>query len=218
MIDLKLRDKFGEKIDRLSAIKKQMADLKEEKDLIEASILEKCTADLENTKYKTVHYHGEDADLTATTAETIKVTYDAFLPYVFGKAYKDAVSESVSHNLTAAAKRMLIGMWKGNYIRQIVRQVIDQMTGVSYNEKKELYKRCKGINYDKDVANIQKFTSLSEQDAKEYAYMMAEAEIWQEFSSLLNLNGITEESEIQELIQKIQAAFVVEDSTKISIT
>ena len=218
MAELKLRDRFRESIDRLAAIKEQMAELTAEKEKIEAGILEKCSTDLENTKYKTIHYSGEAAELTATTAETIKVTYDAFLPFVFGKAYKSAVTEKTTLTLSTAAKRMLIGIWKGDYIRMTVHEVIEQMEGVTYTEKKELHKKCRGINYDKDVANILKFTSLSEQDAKEYAYMISEAEIWQEFSSLLNLNDITEEAGIQELIQKIQAAFVVEDSTKISLS
>ena len=218
MTELKLRDRFRESIDRLAAIKDQIAELTAEKEKIEAGILEKCTADLENTKYKTIHYSGEAAELTATTAETIKVTYDAFLPFVFGKAYNSAVTEKTTFTLSAAAKRMLIGIWKGDYIRMTVHEVIEQVEGVTYAEKKELHKKCRGINYDKDVASILKFTSLSEQDAKEYAYMISEAEIWQEFSSLLNLNGITEEVDIQELIQKIQAAFVVEDSTKISLS
>ena len=218
MVDLKLRDKFSESIDRLASIKEKIAELTAEKDKIEASIIEKCTADLENTKYKTIHYSSEASELTATTAETIKVTYDAFLPFVFGKAYKSAVTEKTTFTLSAAAKRMLIGIWKGDYIRMTIREVIEQIEGVTYSEKKELHKKCRGINYDKDVASILKFTSLSEQDAKEYAYMISEAEIWQEFSSLLNLNGITEEADIQALIQKIQAAFVVEDSTKISLS
>ena len=148
MNELKLRDKFRESIDRLAEIKDQIADLTAEKDTIEADILEKCTSDLENTKYKTIHYSGEEAELTATTAETIKVTYDAFLPFVFGKAYKSAVTEKTTFNLSAAAKRMLIGIWKGNYIRMTVREVIDQMKDVTYTEKKELHKKCRGINYD----------------------------------------------------------------------
>ena len=218
MTELKLRDRFRENIDRLSAIKSKIEELTAEKDTIEAAIMERCTSDLENTKYKTIRYSGDVAELTAITAESIKVTYDAFLPFIFGKAYKSAVTEKTSFSLSAAAKRMLIGIWKGNYIRSTVREVIEQMQGVSCTERKELLKKCRGINYDKDVANILKFTGLSEQDAKEYAYLIAEAEIWQEFSSLLNLNGITEEDDIQKLIQKIQAAFVVEDSTKISLS
>ena len=218
MVELKLRDTFRENIDKLAAIKSKIEELTAEKDSLEATIMEKCTADLENTKYKTVHYSGTTAELTATTAESIKVTYDAFLPFIFGKAYGNAVTEKKSFNLSAPAKRMLIGIWKGNYIRMTVHDVIDQMDGVTSQSVKELRKKCKGINYDKDVANILRFSELSEQEAKEYAYLMAEAEIWQEFSSLLNLNGITAEEEIQELIQRIQAAFVVEDSTKISIS
>lgn len=55
------------------------------------------------------------------------------------------------------------------------------MNGVSDDERKQLVKKCKGINYDKDVNNILKFTNISEDDAREYAYLISEAAVWQDF-------------------------------------
>lgn len=205
-------------IDELAAIKADMGKLKERKDKLEAEIIKHCSADLENTKYKSIRYEGDVFDLTAVTAESLKVIYNSFLPTIFGKAYEDAVTEKTDYTLSAPAKRMLIGLYKGNFIRATVKEVIDQMAGVTDDERKQLLKKCKGINYDKDVENIRKFTDLSEEDAKEYAYLIAEAAVWQDFCNLLTLNGISDETQINDILMKIQSAFVVEDSTKISLS
>ena len=205
-------------LDELAAIKADMGKLKERKDKLEAEIIKQCSADLENTKYKSIRYEGDVFDLTAVTAESLKVIYNSFLPTIFGKAYKDAVTEKTDYTLSAPAKRMLIGLYKGNFIRATVKEVIDQMAGVTDDERKQLLKKCKGINYDNDVDNIRKFTELSEDDAKEYAYLIAEAAVWQDFCNLLTLNGITDEAQIKDILTKIQSAFVVEDSTKISLS
>lgn len=205
-------------IDELAAIKADMGKLKERKDKLEAEIIKQCSADLENTKYKSIRYEGDVFDLTAVTAESLKVIYNSFLPTIFGKAYEDAVTEKTDYTLSAPAKRMLIGLYKGNFIRATVKEVVDQMAGITDDERKQLLKKCKGINYDKDVENIRKFTELSEEDAKEYAYLIAEAAVWQDFCNLLNLNGISDETQIKDILMKIQSAFVVEDSTKISLS
>lgn len=205
-------------IDELAAIKADMGKLKERKDKLEAEIIKQCSADLENTKYKSIRYEGDVFDLTAVTAESLKVIYNSFLPTIFGKAYDDAVTEKTDYTLSAPAKRMLIGLYKGNFIRATVKEVVDQMAGVTDDERKQLLKKCKGINYDKDVENIRKFTDLSEEDAREYAYLIAEAAVWQDFCNLLTLNGIADEAQINDILMKIQSAFVVEDSTKISLS
>ena len=206
------------KIDELAKIKADMAKLKERKDKIEAEIIMQCSTDLENTKYKSVHYEGSDNELTAINSESLKVTYSSFLPIVFGKSYGDAVTETTTYKLSASASRMIIGLWKGNYVRAKISDVIDQMQGVDEDERKQLLKKCKGINFDKDVANILKFTSLSEADAKDYAYLIAEAAVWQDFCNLLNFNQVKDEAVIDDILLKIQSAFVVEDGTKISLS
>lgn len=205
-------------IDELAAIKADMGKLKERKDKLEAEIIKQCSVDLENTKYKSIRYEGDVFDLTAVTAESIKVIYNSFLPMIFGKAYEDAVTEKTEYSLSASAKRMLIGLYKGNFIRTTVKEVIDQMAGITDEERKQLVKKCKGINYDKDVDNILKFTDLTEEDSKEYAYLIAEAAVWQDFCNLLTINGIDDEIQVNDILMKIQSAFVVEDSTKISLS
>lgn len=205
------------KIDRLAEIKQQQDVLKAEKDKLEAEIIKACEKDLEDTKNKSIQYNGSSASLKAVNAETLKITYDVFLPIIFGKAYKNAVTEKTTYTLSKPATRMLIGLWKGEYFRTTVHDVIGEMGGVSDAERKQLIKKCKGLNFESDVKNILKFTELSKDDAQMYAYLIYEAAVWENFSNILALNGVEQESLVQDILTKIRSAFVVEETTKISL-
>lgn len=207
------------KIDRLAEINDEMSKLKNEKSKLEADIIKKCSADLANTKLKSQKYESKSAELTATNAESLKITYTSFLPFIFGKAYPDAITESKSYKVSAAATRMIIGIWQGNYVENTVADVIEQMN-LDSESSKQLLKKCKGKNYQKDIANIQKFTDMSYEDAAEWAYLMTEAEIWQSFTNMLQMNDIdvSDKALVNDIINKIRAAFVVEETTKIAVS
>lgn len=211
-----MNEKMINQIDRLAEIKTEMETLKSEKEQLEAEIIKQGAKDLENTKFKSVYYAAASAGVRATNAETLKITYPSFLPFVFDKAYGDAVKENKTYKLSAPATRMIVGLWKGDFIKADINDVINSMP-VDYNSKEQLIRKIKGINYDKDVQNILKFTNLTDDDAREYAYMAAEAAVWQDFCNLLTLNGITTDNEIDDILNKIRSAFVVEDTTKIQL-
>lgn len=208
-----------QKIDRLAEIKAEQEKLKQEQNIIEAELLKTAEGDLANTKYKSIVYNGAKAKLTASTAESVKVTYEAFLPFIFGKAYGELCKTKSSVELTAPAKRLIAGMWKGEYIRSTVAEVIKSMELDSKTEKL-VAKKCKGVNFEKDKKNLIAFAGMSEEQANENAYLLMEAAIWQQFTVLLELNGISKDvgdTHLSELLQKIQAAFVVEETPKISV-
>ncbi len=210
---------IAQKIDRLAEIKAEKEKLKQEKDVIEAELMKTATDDLANTKYKSVTYHAEKAKLTATTAESVKVTYEAFLPLVFGKAYSECCKTKSSVELTAPAKRLIAGIWKDEYIRSTVDEVIKSM-GLDSKTEKLVAKKCKGINFDKDKLNLITVAGMTEEQANENAYLLMEAAVWQQFTVLLELNDISKDAgntQLSELLQKIQAAFVVEETPKISV-
>lgn len=207
---------IAEKIDRLAEIKAETDKLKQEKDCIEAELLKVAEEDLANTKYKSITYNGTKANLKATTAETVKVTYEAFLPFVFGKAYGELCKTKSSVELTAPAKRLVAGLWQGNYVRSTVADVIKSMS-LEPTTEKLVIKKCKGINFDKDKQNLMTITGMPETLANENAYLLTEAAVWQQFNTLLELNGVSEQNEIDDLLQKIQAAFVVDETPKISV-
>lgn len=82
MTDLK------KQIDELAGIKADMSKLKARKDKLEAEIIMQCSEDLENTKYKSVHYAGTESELTAVTSESLKITYNSFCSQFLAKRTK----------------------------------------------------------------------------------------------------------------------------------
>lgn len=208
------------KIDRLAAIKKQQDALKKEKDKIEAEIIIACETDLDSTKYKSVTYSGSSAEVKVVNAESLKLIYNAhaFLPDIFGKAYDAIVTEKKDYTISSTAARMLTAIRKGDYTKATVAEVVGQIGGITDDERKQLLKKCKGKNYEKDVESILKFTSLSKNDALDYAFLIYEAAAWEEFCRLMQLNGVADEEAADEIISKINAAFIVDDSTKLQLT
>lgn len=208
------------KIDRLAAIKKQQDALKKEKERLEAEIIITCESDLDSTKYKSVTYSGSDAEIKVVNAESLKVIYNAhaYLPEIFGKAYDAIVTEKKDYSISSSAARMLTAIRKGDYTKATIAEVISQINGITDEERKQLLKKCKGRNYDKDVENILKFTSLSKIDALDYAFLIYEAAVWEEFCRLMQLNGAADEEAADKIIAKINAAFIVDDSTKLQLT
>lgn len=112
------------KIDRMVEIKRQQEQLKREWVDLEAFFLAQGGADLADTKRKTVSYVGDHAKVTATMAESFKVTWPAYLKQIFGEAYRDAVTEDINYKLSAPAKRMLTGLWTHNFTESTVADVI----------------------------------------------------------------------------------------------
>lgn len=204
-------------IDRLAAVKKEIAALNLEKERLESEIILSCTQDLENTKFKTVTYESDEGNrVTATLAETLKVICPSLLKSIFGAAYNDMVKEETKYTLTTVAKRMLTGIWTGSYVRQTVDEVLKQLP-VDEATGRKLSKKLKGANFANDKKNLINIGGLSEQDASEYAYLLNEAAVWQAYITLLELNGITESAEIEKITKLIDTAMIVEESPKISL-
>lgn len=204
-------------IDQLTTIKSKITELTAEKDRLEGEIILASREDLENTKYKTVTYSSEKGNkVTATLAESLKLTYPSLLRKIFGLAYEDAVKEETKYTLTASAKRMLTKVWTGSYVKQSLNDAIAQLP-VDDTTRKKLAKKLKGANFETDKKNLMNIGGLSEQEASEYAYLISEAAAWQSYSTLLELNGITSESDIAEITKLIDTAMIVDESAKISV-
>lgn len=206
------------KIDRLAEIKWESEQLKAEKDVIEAELLKSAESDLANTKYKSVSYAGTHSSVTATVADSVKITYASFLPAIFGKAYGDLTKTTTKVELTDPAKRLIAGIWTGNYDnRSTVDEVIKAMC-LDDKTEKLVRRKCKGINYSKDVTNLKAIAGYDDAQAQEYAYMLMEAAVWQQFKTLLEVNGVMTDEAVSDILDKIQAAFIVEQTPKISLT
>ncbi|MEE0858304.1 MAG: hypothetical protein U0M12_02415 [Acutalibacteraceae bacterium] len=211
------QDNIAKKIDRLACLKDEITTLKQEADIIEADLLKTVQEDLANTKYKSVKYEGTDSKLQATVSESVKITLESLLPQIFGTVYNDMVKVTTKSELTAPAKRLIAGIWQGNFVADTtVDEVISSMH-LDNKTAKLVAKKCKGINYQKDIDNLITIANMTEPQAQEYAYLLMESAIWQQFKTICEVNKIDTQEAMDELMKKIQAAFIVEVTPKITI-
>ncbi len=208
-----------ERIRRYGEIKAKIAELKLEADMIEAEFLKDMEDDLKDSKYKSVEYSdGSGNRVTLTEADSLKIVYPSYLEHIFGTAYDDVVSTEVKYKLNAGANRMLTAIYNGEYLRGGTVGELVGTLGLDDKTEKALLKKLKGKSFDTDVKNLVKLGGLSEEDAKENAYLVSEICAWEEFMKLLKLNGKDTEQDIAEALRWVDGAVTVEQTAKIKIT
>ena len=205
---------LADKVQRYAEIKAEQEELKVEMDDIEADILKAAETDLKDTKFKTVSYADNNGNvITATNADNVKLIYPSMLKVIFGKAYPDVVKEEITYKVSAPAKRLLAAIYNGS--------VDEILKGLNLDDKSfnALRKKLKGANYDTDVKNLIKFAGIGETEAKENAYLVAEAIAWQDFKHLLLLNNRDFDDDIiKSAVDTIDSAVTVEQIPKITFT
>lgn len=205
------------KADRLVEIKSDIDKLKKEQSEIEGFFLKLSDQDLKDTKLKTVSYFGTGKNkVIATMAESLKVTYPSFLKKIFGDAYKDVITEETTYKLSASAKRMLTGLWLKNYTKSTVGEVISQLP-ISEEIKVTVAKKVRGINYETDKKNLISLCGFDEDSASDYAYLINEAAVWENFLKLMKINDKNLNEDLSEILTLIDGAVVVEETPKIKI-
>lgn len=208
-----------DKIARLVEIKKEITDLKAEADQIEADFLKQSEAELQDTKLKTVVYLDDAGNkITATMSDNLKLVYPSILKSIFGKAYKDVVTEETTYKLSAAGKRLLIALYLRNYCKDSPLSTVIENLSCDDKAKMTLKKKLKGANYITDKNNLVKFAKYSDEDASDIAYMISEVVIWEDLIKLLSLDHETVTDDVIETaLKNIDAAVVVEQTPKIAV-
>lgn len=211
---------LADKVQRYAEIKAEQEQLKAEMDDIEADILKAAETDLKDTKFKTVSYADNNGNvITATNADNVKLIYPSMLKVIFGKAYPDVVKEEITYKVSAPAKRLLAAIYNGEYIKNGSVDEILKCLNLDDKSFNALKKKLKGANYDTDVKNLIKFAGIGETEAKENAYLVAEAIAWQDFKHLLLLNNRGfDDDVIKNAVDTIDSAVTVEQIPKITFT
>lgn len=211
---------LADKVQRYAEIKAEQEELKAEMDDIEADILKAAETDLKDTKFKTVSYADNNGNvITATNADNVKLIYPSMLKVIFGKAYPDVVKEEITYKVSAPAKRLLAAIYNGEYIKNGSVDEILKCLNLDDKSFNALKKKLKGANYDTDVKNLIKFAGIGETEAKENAYLVAEAIAWQDFKHLLLLNNRDFDDDIvKSAVDTIDSAVTVEQIPKITFT
>ena len=205
-------------VDKLVSVQAKAAELKNEKELLEAELLKYFEADSEDTKKKTVRYSGSFGEVAVTMADSVKLTMPSLLREVFKKGYSDLVKEEVTYKVSEPAKRMLAAVYNRELFRDMTfAGAIDRLP-CDDKAKKSLARKLKGAKFETDVKNLVVIGGLSEDDAQDYAYMLREIRDWELFSKLMALNGITSDAAIDGAMADIDGAVVSERTPKITVT
>lgn len=207
-----------EKVKELSRIKADIAKLSDRKKELEAYFLERGGVDVADTKFKSTVYADPEsqAAVTYTEAQALSVAFPEYLKKALGEVFGDIFSVEVKTEVKPKSKdieRMLIGMYTGNYTKAAPAEVIAQLP-CGDKAKAALAKKLKGAKFETDRDNLVKLGGLSEQDASDYAYLYAEAVVWQTFRNLVEMSGADEEK----LLNSINHGVAVDSSTKIAVT
>lgn len=212
-------DEITEKVRELSAVKAQIAKLTERKKELEAYFLERGSEDVIDTKYKSRTYAdvGSQAAVTYTEAQSLEISAPNYLSEALGEnVFKDIFKEEIKREIKPQSKeieRMLIGIFTGDYIKSTPQDVISQLP-CDDKAKTALAKKLKGAKFETDRDNLMKIGGLSEEDAGDYAYMYAEAVIWQTLCRIAEMSCEDKEC----IIKSINLGVSVDSSTKIAVT
>ncbi len=212
-------DAIIEKVRELSHIKERIAELTERKKELEAFFLERGSVDVTDTKYKSHTYADGDsqAAVTYTEAQSLEITAPNYLEKALGDStFKDIFEEKITREIKPKNKeieRMLIGIFTEGFIKSSPNDVIAQLP-CDDKAKSVLAKKLKGAKFETDRDNLMKIGGLSEEDAGDYAYMFAEAVVWQTLCRVAEMSG----SDKDRIIKSINLGVSVDSSTKIAVT
>lgn len=211
-------NEYSDKVNELSEINTKITALKSKKAELEAWFLTAGNRALRDSKSMSICYQSDDGrSVTYTQAQKLTLEAPAFLKKLLGDSFPDFIEEKNEPAYkvkSAAVERMLIGLYTGNYTKISPLKVIAQLP-CSYEKQSILAKKLKGANFETDVKNLKEIGGFTEQDASDYAYLYAEAVVYDTFQKLIQVSGETENPD--EFIKALSVAVSVDDITKITI-
>lgn len=209
---------YSDKVKELSDINAQLTELKAKKAVLEAWFLTAGNEALRDSKAKSICYRSYNgSSVTYTQAQKLTLEAPAFLKNILGNAFSDFIEEKNEPTYkvkSAAVERMLIGLYTGNYTKISPSEVISQLP-CSSEQQAILSKKLKADNFETDVKNLIDIGGFTDQDASDYAYLYAEAVVYDTFRRLMELSGA--DGDPEEFIKGLTVAVSVDDTTKISI-
>lgn len=207
-----------EKVKELSAVVAEIGKLQKRQEELEAYFLEQGCADVVDTKYKSRKYVDEasQASVTYTESQTLKISAIEYLKSALNKSvYADMFAEETKTVVRPKSKeleRMLIGVFTGEFIRSMPEEVIAQIP-CDDKAKAVLTKKLKGAKFETDRDTLMTVAGLAEADASDYAYMYAEAKVWQTLMRLSEMSG----ADVEQLIKQIRLGVAVSSAAKLTI-
>ncbi len=209
---------YSEKVRELADTNADLAKLKAKKSELEAWFAVIGNEALKDSKNKSISYNdGSGSSVIYTQAQKLTLESPGYLKKLLGDVFPDFIEEKnepIYKVKSAAVERMLIGLYTGDYTKAKPSEVIAQLP-CSAEQKALLTKKLKGANFETDVKNLKEIGGFSESDASDYAYLFAEAVVYDTFFKLMKLSG--NEDNADEYIKEISVEMSVDDTTKITV-
>lgn len=209
---------YSDKVRELADVNAGLAKLKAKKSELEAWFAVIGNEALKDSKNKSISYNDDNgSSVIYTQVQKLTLESPGYLKKLLGDVFPDFIEEKNEPTYkvkSAAVERMLIGLYTGDYTKAKPSEVIAQLP-CSAEQKAVLSKKLRGANFETDVKNLKEIGGLSEQDASDYAYLFAEAVVYDTFVKLMKLSGNEDNSD--EYIKNISVAVSVDDTTKITI-
>lgn len=205
------------KVRELSKIKAEIAELTDKKKQLEAYFLERGGVDVLDTKFKSAVYADpkSQAAVTYTEAQSLTIAAPQYLKETLGAIFPDifeVVTKTEVKPKNKDIERMLIGMYTKSYTRATPEEIVAQLP-CDDKAKAALAKKLKGVKFETDRDNLMKIGGFTEQDASDYAYLYAEAVVWQTFRRIAEMSGADD----ARLLRCIDLGVSVESSTKLTV-
>lgn len=209
---------YSDKVRELADVNAGLAKLKAKKSELEAWFAVIGNEALKDSKNKSISYNDDNgSSVIYTQVQKLTLESPGYLRKLLGDVFPDFIEEKNEPTYkvkSAAVERMLIGLYTGDYTKAKPSEVVAQLP-CSAEQKAVLSKKLRGANFETDVKNLKEVGGLSEQDASDYAYLFAEAVVYDTFVKLMKLSG--NEDNADEYIKNISVAVSVDDTTKITI-
>lgn len=204
-------------IDRMAQIKCEKDKLDDEYASLQSKLKVVGEDALKDTKYKSISYSGTSGKATITIADKVSGVMPSLFSDIFGKAFEDLATEKNTIELNAEGKRIVAAVWNKEYCEGSVEEIVSGL-GCDEKAKKSLMKKLNGKNFETDKKNLIKIGGLSEAEASDTAYLVAEVIAWNKIQTIIKLNnvGIFTKKAFEQFILN-DAAVCVEQSTKISV-
>ncbi|MCM1334943.1 MAG: hypothetical protein NC084_09825 [Bacteroides sp.] len=212
---------YAKLITELAELTETIKSMNERKKAIEAELLIQGADDLKDTKEKSVAYSdGAGNRLTYTEATSVTVVSPAYLKQLFGEAYPDLIKETAKTEYKIASKaleRLFAALYTGDITRLTTEEFFGQLP-CDEKQKKALRKKLKGADFEKDRAALAAIGGFDDDSAKDYAYLFADAVVWDQLIGVCRLARMTPTAETIDTVMKgIGVSVAVEETSKLKL-
>ncbi|MCL6558851.1 MAG: hypothetical protein K6U74_08605 [Firmicutes bacterium] len=206
------------KVDEYVKWDKLISAAKKEIEKLKADFQKIGLDEMKDRKIKQVEFWGSrNSKVVVTVSESLKlVSYNYLLEIMGATLLGDLVKVETDYKPKEPFKRLLTAIFQGNYSEHPVDEIIDQITE-DEKTRKALRKKLKG-QWDKDVESLKAIAGLNQSDAEHYAWFIHEAKNYQKIVRLLEAAGHGREGNaIDETLEKLRHAVIVEESVKVGL-